>query len=122
MCVISIVIAAFLQWNSLLYLNWAFNLTVWREIWQFCRTLVHVTRLNKHTHTHTHPAHTQSPHWAKVQQLHTDACKQLDIHMQRYKGGSWGGYFRTFCTVGMARLTLSLSRALKKVKCLYTES
>lgn len=55
------------------------------------------------THTHTH---TESHYWAKVQQLHTDACKELDIHVQNYSGG----YFRTFCTVDRVKLTPNPAR------------
>lgn len=101
-----------------------FNKTARREVWQFSRTLVHVTWLNKHVHTRPSDTHTHNlpgSHWAKVQQLHPDACKQLDIHMQSNEGGSCGGYSRTFCSVGTARLTLSLSRAWKGQVSLYCE-
>lgn len=69
------------QWH----LSVTHNLIVWTEVWLFCRPVVHMTRLNKPSDTHTH---TESPHWDKVQQLHTDACKQLDVHGQNYKGGT----------------------------------
>ena len=74
--VVTVVVTALLRWDIVGGLSVCsgisavpsrtYNLTVWTEVWQFRRPVVHVTRLNKpsptsacarartHTHTHTH--------------------------------------------------------------------
>ena len=96
--------------------------------WHLNHSLQHtksdcVTRLNEpsltHTHTltHTHAhRHTGSVYWAKVQPLHTDACKQLDAPCKA-RAGELGGLLQDICLCCHSEADSLAASRLRKVRC-----